>query len=85
MAENSAGTPDDKSDKGEIRIKAGRRTIPLTCIGNVCFDPDTGKIVVELERDKCPEHVIKNIVENIVKGAETEFVIPKREPETPKE
>jgi hypothetical protein len=63
------------------RIIAGTRITKsgLTCIGDICFNPDTGKIEVKLNRKSCPPTTIKSIVEGVVKGSEVEFVMPKPE------
>lgn len=51
------------------------------CIGAVCYNPDTGKLQIELQRGSCHPGVIKGIVENIVQGVEVEFVLPRPEGE----
>lgn len=49
----------------------------IKCIGAVCFNADTGKIEITLNRADCDIGVVESLVENIVKGAEVEFKIPK--------
>jgi hypothetical protein len=63
------------------RISAGTRVSKsgLTCIGDICYNPDTGKIEVKLNRKSCAPETIKSIVEGVVKGSEVEFVMPKPE------
>ena len=79
MAGSSEGEGGSKD-----RIKAGKSQ-DIRCIGSVCFNPETGKIEVELNRGSCPPGVIKSVVENIIRGAEVEFVLPKEKPkEVPK-
>ena len=65
------------SDKDEVRVTA--KGIPIKCIGNVCYNPDTRKVEVTLDRKSCPEAVIKAVVESVLTGAETEFILPKKE------
>lgn len=72
MAENS------KEPEFKTRVTA-TKSENVKCIGNICYNPDSGKIEVELARGSCPASVIKSVVENIVKGAEVEFVLPKEE------
>lgn len=50
----------------------------VKCIGSVCFNPDTGKIEIQLSRDDCDIKGIESIVENVLKGAEVEFKVPKK-------
>lgn len=71
MAENGKA-----SESKTTRVKA-TKSEALTCVGNICFNTKTGKLEVELNRDSCPTSVIKDIVENIVKGVEVEFVLPR--------
>jgi len=77
-----------KSVKDEVeskdRVKA-TKSQSIRCIGGVCYNPDTGKIEIELNRESCPPDIIKGIVENIVKGAEVEFVLPKEKKKVEKE
>jgi len=70
-----AGHSEGRSqDKDSIKSKSEG----IRCIGNVCFNPETGKIEVELNRGSCPPDVVKAVVENIIRGAEVEFVLPKK-------
>jgi hypothetical protein len=69
-----------KSVKDEIKPEnrvTATKSQNVRCIGGVCFNPETGKIEIELNRESCPPDVIKGVIENIVKGAEVEFVLPK--------
>lgn len=58
----------------EIKVTASK--IPLTCIGGVCFNPATGQVDVELDRKSCPPEVVKAIIENMVKGAQVNIIVP---------
>ncbi|GAH03133.1 unnamed protein product, partial [marine sediment metagenome] len=46
-------------------------------IGSVCYNPDTGKIEIQLSRADCDIKGIESIVTNVVKGAEVEFKVDK--------
>lgn len=56
-------------------VVAGHKGVK--CIGAICFNPDTGKIEIELTRGDCDVKVIKDIVSNIVDGSEIEWSVPK--------
>jgi len=70
--------------KGQPKDRVVAKSEGVRCIGQVCFNPDTGKIEVELNRGSCRPEVIKAVVENIIRGAEVEFVLPKEKPKEPK-
>lgn len=67
---------DSKDDQSKDRLSA--KTKKLNCVGNICFNVDTGKLEIELNRKSCPPETIKRVVEGIVKGVEVEFVVPKK-------
>lgn len=48
----------------------------IKCIGAICFNPDTGKIEIELKRGDCDIQVIKDVVSNVVGGSEIEWIVP---------
>ena len=66
----------EREGESKDRIVASKSK-NVRCIGEVCFNPDTGKIEIELNRGSCPPDVIKSVVENIIRGSEVEFVLPK--------
>ena len=75
------GPKEDIGDESEAESKDRfiAKHKKLNCVGNVCFNVETGKLEVELNRLSCPPNVIKSIIEGIVKGVEVEFVVPKKE------
>jgi hypothetical protein len=75
-SEDSQDEDDSKDDQSKDRLSA--RIKKLNCVGNICFNVDTGKLEIELNRKSCPPDVIKSVVERIVKGVEVEFVVPKK-------
>ena len=67
-----------RSAKGRIKdLVSGASSKGIQCVGNVCFNPDTGKLEIELQRDSCPPEVIKRIVEETIKGIDVELVVPR--------
>ncbi len=56
-------------------VVAGHKSVK--CIGAICFNPDTGKIEIELTRGDCDVQIIKDIVSNVVGGTEIEWKVPK--------
>jgi len=71
----------EKSKGGESKDRiTATKSESVKCVGGVCYNPDTGKLEIELNRESCPPHVIKSIIENVVRGAEVEFVLPKEKP-----
>ena len=62
-------------DRKGVEIEKGAIS-GLKCKAGVCFNPDTNKLEIQLDRDSCPPDVIKGVVENIVKGVEVQVVVP---------
>ncbi|MBA7708672.1 hypothetical protein ES703_117575 [subsurface metagenome] len=67
----------EKSEKKKKSTsKRGRIKGTLECVGTVCFNPDTNKIEIVLDRGSCPPKSVKGIVESLITGAEVEVVLP---------
>ena len=73
MAKGKGGKSPTTVNAGTTISKGG-----LICQGNVCYNPDTGKIEVKLEREGCPPDIVEGIIKSVLKGSEVEFVLPKR-------
>jgi len=64
----------EKSKKDDSRKRSG-----LTCIGDVCFNPETSTVDVTLKRDGCPPEVVKKIVEGMIQNADVRIFVPPKE------
>ncbi|GAH95988.1 unnamed protein product, partial [marine sediment metagenome] len=47
----------------------------LTCIGEVCWNPVTDVIEIELQGD-CNPDILKDVVTKVMDGTRVEFVMP---------
>jgi len=73
----------EKSEKGESADRfGGAKSKGIKCVAGICFNPSTGKLEIELNRDSCPPDVIKRIVEETVRGVDVELLIPKPKPKS---
>ncbi|GAH95995.1 unnamed protein product [marine sediment metagenome] len=47
----------------------------LTCIGEVCWNPVTDVIEIELQGD-CDPDILRNVVNKVMDGKKVEFIMP---------
>jgi len=65
------------SDKKEVKKVAHREVErPKICVGELCWNPKTGKLEFEFDRATCPRDVIKHL------EAQTPMVIRAKLPKT---
>ncbi|GAH57075.1 unnamed protein product [marine sediment metagenome] len=59
----------------EVFLLRGGDKAGLTCIGEVCWNPVTDVIEVELKGD-CDPDLLRNVVDKVMDGKRVEFIMP---------
>ncbi|GAI01598.1 unnamed protein product [marine sediment metagenome] len=59
----------------EVFLLRGGDKAGLTCIGEVCWNPVTDVIEVELKGD-CDPGLLRNVVDKVMDGKRVEFIMP---------
>ncbi|GAI03606.1 unnamed protein product [marine sediment metagenome] len=59
----------------EVYLLRGSDKAGLTCIGEICWNPVTDVIEVELKGD-CDQDVLRNVVNKVIDGKRVEFIMP---------
>ena len=72
----------DKTKSINRKLSKGRKA--LQCVGDICYNPDTGKIEVHLDRKSCSTTAIEGYIEKLTGGTAVEFVIPSKKEATVK-
>lgn len=57
--------------------KKGRTDIKTWCGAEVCIEPTTQKIQVDLTKTSCPPELAKNFLQGLMSGKDVEWKLPK--------